>query len=160
LECLAFATGAIKGEMILHQQFFKRFNIIPQSEKSLSCLAYTQFVLATAAQASFAESMAALLPCFWIYREVGLHLQKNLNASHPYRDWIESYASAEFNVAVEKAIAITDRAAEHVSERVLEKMQSLFMTSSKLEWEFWDEAYKMPKQLCSSVEYSTYLLLD
>ena len=39
------------------------------------CLAYTQYLdRQVAATASLEEAVAAVLPCFWIYREVGLNI--------------------------------------------------------------------------------------
>ena len=112
LQCIIFASQTITAEMSLHRQFFEKFNIIPQQEKSLSCLAYTRFLLATASLDSFAETMAALLPCFWIYREVGHHLERNTVAANPYQSWIDSYAEPIFNAQVEKIISMTNKAAE------------------------------------------------
>lgn len=37
---------------------------------------YTQFLIATASTASLEEAIAAVLPCFWIYREMGSNNKK------------------------------------------------------------------------------------
>ncbi len=141
LQCLEFANGAITAEMTLHQHFFDQWGIVSTGEKSLSCLAYTQFLVATASQASFAEAMAALLPCFWIYREVGYHVRKNSVNNNPYQRWIDTYSDEVFHLGVEKAIALLNKSAEKVSEHELERMKVLFRMSTKLELSFWNDAY-------------------
>ena len=39
-------------------------------------LAYTSYLLATAHAGPFHEAVAALLPCYWIYWEVGKELER------------------------------------------------------------------------------------
>lgn len=147
LTCIDFAKGAVTAEISLHQELFKQFNIEPKTKKSLSCLAYTQFLLASTQQGSFAEAMAACLPCFWIYREVGRHIQLLTHAQTPYATWIDTYSGAEFDASVDRAIALTNKAALHASDATLKKMQNLFHKSSQLEWAFWEGAYRLEKLL-------------
>ena len=75
------AQDAIVVERSLHEEFFAEFDISAEvalaTQPSPTCLNYTNFLLATAYQYSFAISLAAVLPCFWIYLEVGKH---NLSA--------------------------------------------------------------------------------
>lgn len=145
LTCLDFAKGAINAELSLHQDFFTKFNITPVTEKSLSCLAYTQFLLTNTQQGSFAEAITACLPCFWIYREVGRHIQKENQAHNPYATWIDTYSGAEFDAGVAKAIVLTNKAATDASPATLKKMQNLFKQSTQLEWAFWNDAYHLKK---------------
>lgn len=142
LICLQFAEKAAHTEISLHYDFFKQYNIKPVTEKSLACLAYTQFLLATTTQQCFAQSMAALLPCFWIYREVGKYIKSIAAPNNPYQTWIDTYSGIEFDRAVEKAIAITNEAAEHVGKAIQSQMQELFIISSKLELAFWPSSLK------------------
>jgi thiaminase/transcriptional activator TenA len=141
MDCLNFAKGSALAEMSLHQEFLHRFSVTASTEKSISCLAYTQFLLFTATQESFAESMAALLPCFWIYREVGCYIKARAIPNNPYQLWIDTYAGVDFDTGVEKAIAIIDQASQQASLGTLKKMKSLFKTSTLLELDFWHSAY-------------------
>ena len=144
LNCLEFAKGAVTAEHSLHQDFFEQFEVVVTKEKSLSCLAYTQFLLATAAQKSFHESLAALLPCFWIYHEVGLYTQSNAAVANDYQPWIDAYAGEAFNEGVQIAIDMTNEIAHGVSDESRQRMLNAFMMSAKLELEFWDSAYRFP----------------
>ena len=53
------------------------------------------------------------------------------------------YSGEEFQEVVRKAIDLTDRVAEDANDKQLEKMQEAFITSTRLEWIFWDSAYRM-----------------
>lgn len=141
LDCLAFAKDAILAETSLHHTLLHTATPALVPKKSLSCLAYTQFLLATTSHRSFAESMAALLPCFWIYREVGNYLLANTDDRNPYHPWIETYSGNAFDISTAKAINITEMAAAQASTEISHSMRDLFTTAAQLELAFWDEAY-------------------
>lgn len=139
---LGFAGEAVAVEQALHESFLKRFAAPEDLGKSPACLAYTQFLLATAALEEYPVMVAALLPCFWIYREVGLHIHARAASPNPYQDWIDTYAGEDFSASVDQAIALTDEAAESAGEPVRKRMIEAFVLSSRLEWMFWDSAYR------------------
>ncbi|MCS7154284.1 MAG: thiaminase II [Bacteroidota bacterium] len=139
-----FAQGAVEVERALHESYFRELGIRkPLQVQSPACFAYTNFLLATAACRSLEEGMAALLPCFWIYREVGRAIYAQASPDNPYRRWIDTYASEQFASWVERAIAMTDRFAAGASKRTRALMQRAFEASARLEWMFWDSAYRM-----------------
>ncbi|MEM7054193.1 MAG: TenA family protein, partial [Pseudomonadota bacterium] len=121
----------------------KRFVAPEGLGKSPACLAYTQFLLATAALEEYPVMVAALLPCFWIYREVGLHIHARAASPNPYQDWIDIYAGEAFSNSVDRAIAMTDEAAKSAGEPLRQRITEAFVLSSRLEWMFWDSAYRM-----------------
>lgn len=137
-----FAIGGLVVERELHEKFFKEFNIDPDVNQQPACFAYTRFLLSVTALKSYQEGVAALLPCFWIYGEVGKHIIKKTAPNNPYQAWIDTYAGEEFNQAVQKAIEITDEAAEHSSDETKQQMEETFVQSTKLEWNFWNAAYE------------------
>ena len=143
LEFLRFAENAIVVERALHAGYFEEFGVREDTAQSPSCAFYTSYLLATAAQRSHEEAVAALLPCFWIYREVGNWIHARAAPGNPYRRWIDTYAGVEFAAAVDRAIAATERAAELASPRRRERMTAAFVTSARLEWMFWDSAYRL-----------------
>ncbi|MDR1180054.1 MAG: thiaminase II [Spirochaetales bacterium] len=132
----------IAGERGMQDEFFKIYGIEDlQIEQSPACVAYTNYLLATATTRSYEEAVAAVLPCFWIYREVGNHIFRNAVRGNPYRKWIDTYASEEFVVSVDRAIDITDAAAQ-ASPALQPKMKNAYETATRLEWMFWDSAYR------------------
>jgi thiaminase (transcriptional activator TenA) len=146
LDFVRFAEGAVVVERALHEEYFQLFGVRnPTVIQSPSCFAYTNFLIATAAQRSYEEGVAALLPCFWIYQAVGRHIHACASAHNPYQKWIDTYAGEEFGRLVDKAIKITDEVADRASPGGRGAMKEAFVTSSRLEWMFWDSAYRMER---------------
>ncbi len=139
---------AIVVERMLHESFFAEFGIKVQdalaTSPSPTCLNYTNFLIATAYQFDFAIAVAAVLPCFWIYLEVGKHIYQQANSkANPYQKWIDTYIDADFEASVNYVIQIADREAEQASIKQLELMERVFYRASQLEWMFWDSAYHL-----------------
>ncbi|AGA76510.1 thiaminase II [Echinicola vietnamensis] len=141
-----FAAGAIVVERALHESYFKELGLPDEVEPSPSCLLYTNYIRNQAGFANIEKAVAAILPCFWIYKAVGDHIYAQQDGSeNPYKNWIDTYAGEEFATSVEKAIAITDQLAEEASPAAREEMFEAFEMASKLEWMFWDSAYRTEK---------------
>jgi thiaminase (transcriptional activator TenA) len=145
---LGFASGVAIVEQALHETYFKEFEVTPDSEKAPACFAYTQYLLATAALGPYSEAVAALLPCFWIYREVGSHIHAQAAGDldkNPYGRWIATYAGEGFDASVRRAIEIVESIAGQTGEPERELMRRAFERSSRLEWRFWDSAYQLER---------------
>jgi thiaminase/transcriptional activator TenA len=145
----AFAESALEAvavEQALHERYLREFGIDPvrlaEAEPSPDCLGYTSFLLATAYHDPWEVLVAALLPCFWVYWDVGSAISKRSAATNPYRAWIDTYADEAFGEAVRKVIGITDRAAEAASSATVGQMMGAFVRSTQYEWLFWDSAYQ------------------
>lgn len=141
-----FSTGAIFAERSLHESYFVEFGLANQVQPSPSTLLYTNYILNQAAYANVEVAVAAVLPCFWIYKAVGDHIfAQQDNDQNPYKRWIDMYAGIEFAAAVEKAIAIADKMAAQANAETQAKMLLAFEMATRLEWMFWDGAYQMEK---------------
>ena len=143
LHFLDFAKDGLIVERALHDEYFRRFDVTLDVDQAPGCFAYTNYLIATASHRSFDEAVAALLPCFWIYREVGMHIVGHSVPDNPYQLWIDTYAGEEFGAAVERAIEITEEVASGATEEGRKRMDEAFVLSSRLEWMFWDSAYRM-----------------
>ena len=139
---LQFAGNAIVVEKAMHEVFFKKYSIKPVHQKSPACFTYTSFLLSVAALRSIEEAIAAILPCFWIYYQVGNHIFTYASGNNPYQDWIDAYAGEEFKIETEKAVNITDEIAEQANELTRKKMKEMYIFSTKLEYMFWESAYR------------------
>lgn len=143
------AKVAVVVERSLHADYFDRFGVSPAefaaAELSPACHHYTTFLLATAHAEPYPVVLAALLPCFWVYAEVGKDIHGRAADPNPYRAWIDAYASEEFDAAVAAVIATTDRAAGQAAPATLEAMQSAFSRAMQLEWMFWDSAWRLER---------------
>ena len=142
LRFLKFAEDSILVEKAMHEKFLSEYKDEGEIRKSPTCFSYTNFLLATSAFGSTEEAVASVLPCFWIYREVGDHIYKNAGPDNPYREWIDTYSAEEFRKATDIAIGITDEIAAQSNELTRSKMTEVFKTSARLEYIFWESAYK------------------
>ena len=142
---LDFSKGAILAERSLHEFYFDYYGIKLDVGKAPGCFTYTHFLISTATHSSYKETLAALLPCFWIYREVGMHIHKNAAENNPYQKWIDTYSGDEFQAIVQNAIDLTDRVAEGANAEQTKRMQEIFVVSTRLEWMFWDSAYNLER---------------
>ena len=88
--------------------------------------------------------MAAILPCFWVYMEVGEYILANqTKGENQYQEWIDTYGGDEFGNAVKLAIDICDDMAAKGGESLREAMTNAYVMCTKMEWMFWDSAYKL-----------------
>ncbi len=105
--------------------------------------AYVDHLLAASASGSYAVLLAAVLPCYWLYAEVGQQLhhgyvQSGASDEHPYADWLRTYADEAFAEATRKAIDITDAAAQAASPAERTAMMEAFAQSCRYETAFFD----------------------
>lgn len=140
-ELLTCATDAIQVERDLHQMMSQTLSIPPARGQEPACFAYTQFLLAATALESYAVGLAAILPCFWIYRDVGLDIAGRAAAENPYQPWIDTYSDVGFQAVTDRMIAMMDRAAAAAGAAERERMAAAFVRSAQCEWAFWDAAY-------------------
>jgi thiaminase (transcriptional activator TenA) len=143
------AEGAIVVERALHGSFFRQYGIAPevfeQTPLSPACHHYVSFLIATAYGEPYEVLLGALLPCFWIYAEVGRDIHARAAPANPYQAWIDTYAGEEFHAAVQGVITATDEAAAGASAQMRAKMHAAFARATQLEWIFWDSAYRLER---------------
>jgi thiaminase/transcriptional activator TenA len=136
------SQNALLAERSLHEHYFAEYGVSREARENPACLGYTSFVLASAALESLGEALAALLPCFWIYREVGTHIARSAASPNPYAKWIETYSDEAFSAGVDRFTELTDAVAAEASDRERLRMEERFMTASHFEYYFWDDAYQ------------------
>jgi thiaminase (transcriptional activator TenA) len=142
------ALGAVEVERSFHASFG---NSLGLSRKQLDAVtkgpitqAYIGHLQSVARSGTLGELVAAVLPCYWIYGEVGRRLYRNRPRKPKiYRQWIETYASEAFWKPVREQIQLMDRlgAAANPSEKKL--MSAHFLLSSRYEFMFWEQAYRL-----------------
>ena len=141
---LSFAGDTMAVEKILHESYLGSLDGLPPM--SPANLLYTSYLLRQLAVDSLGVAVAAVLPCFWIYKAVGDYILAGKTiAGNPYQSWIDTYGGEEYGQAVEKALTIGDELAAQTNEAGRRVMTEAFVTCSRLEWMFWDSAYKLEK---------------
>ncbi len=140
------AAGAIAVERQLHAHYMGLYGVdaadFAATPPSPACAHYVGFLIATAAMGGAAEAVAALLPCFWIYRDVGAAIHATAQPGNPYRAWIDTYAGADFDAATTAMCELADRLGAGASAGEAARMQAAFSRSAVLEWMFWDSAWR------------------
>jgi thiaminase/transcriptional activator TenA len=140
------ATGAIAVERSLHESFFADFGLSEQDVAATPMaptnLAYTSYLLASVHVGSFPEALGAVLPCYWIYWEVGKELLQRGSPDPLYERWIETYGGEEFAAVVRAVLALTDRLGLELAPAEEGRMHERFRATSRYEWMFWDMGYR------------------
>lgn len=140
------AAGALRVERSLHEGFFREFGLstdaVTATPLAPANLAYTNYLLAVAYGAPFHEALAALLPCYWIYWEVGKELTRAGSPNPLYARWIETYGSDEFGSIVAAVLEASNEVAAGVGKTERDCMLQHFRTTSRYEWMFWDMGYR------------------
>jgi thiaminase/transcriptional activator TenA len=140
----AHAADAIAVEQDMHGELLAELGINPGAVEiarpAPANLAYTSYLLATTLSGSFADGVAAVLPCYWIYWMVGRVLARRGSPDPRYQRWIDSYASEDFASVVSDVLAVTDRLDLSLAERRV--AIDHFRTTSRYEWMFWDMGYR------------------
>jgi len=146
LSFIKYSEMSLVGEMELHNSYFKEYGISELVPMSPTCHHYVHYVQSESYMSQVEVGMAAILPCFWIYQKVGTYLYSiSTTENNPYQAWIDTYASPELDELVQSALTLIDAAAEKCTPAQQEKMTQAFLYASKLEYMFWDSAYRLEK---------------
>lgn len=144
------AAGAIDAERSLHRGFLLPRGIDPDAsdapEPSPTCWAYVEGLKVAAALQPLGVGMAAVLPCFRVYLEVGTTIVDSVAGArsddHPYRAWIDAYSDPAFAESVRDAEAYTDLLADRAGAGERAAMLAAYSRSTRFEWMFWDAAWR------------------
>lgn len=140
------AAGALDVERTLHESLLPALGIdatsIAHTAPAPTNLAYTSYLLATVHGGCYAEGVAAVLPCYWIYWEVGKHLLKTGSPDARYQRWIDTYGGDEFGTVVQEVLDVTDGLEPTVTAAEKSRMMRHFAATARYEWMFWDMGYR------------------
>jgi thiaminase (transcriptional activator TenA) len=104
--------------------------------------AYMSYLTAICATGSYAEAVATVLPCYWIYREIGHLLTARSSPDPLYARWISTYGSPEFDAIVNLVLTAADRLGADLGAAERERCVRHFTATARYEWMFWDAAYR------------------
>jgi thiaminase (transcriptional activator TenA) len=91
--------NGVLDELKLHNTYAARWGIdLPEVVPMPATLAYTNFLLETAALQSVGETCAAMTPCMRLYAFLGQSLiAAGISTDNPYTEWVQTYAASEFD---------------------------------------------------------------
>ncbi len=147
-----FAREGMAAERELHEMLSQRWSDanlscdssetkIPPSQVTAEYIAHTrQWVDAEELELS----MAAILPCLWVYGDIGRYLYDNSELeNNRYRAWIETYSSELMQSGVKMSIDLANALAQSTSAKYRAAMRYAFIKSVWYEWAFWEWAYRV-----------------
>ena len=139
------AADAVAVEQDLHVRLLGEIGLtaadVDSEPAGPTTVAYTSYLLTVAATGSYAEAVATVLPCYWVYRDVGSELLARSSPDPVYASWISTYGSAEFDATVTAVLAATDRLGRELGLAERERCRAHFAMTARYEWMFWDAAY-------------------
>ncbi|WP_444662077.1 bifunctional hydroxymethylpyrimidine kinase/phosphomethylpyrimidine kinase [Cellulomonas sp. CW35] len=147
-----FARGAaacLDVERRLHEQRLAR-SARDGSRQGASAssvtTAYVDHLLAVAATGSYADVVAAVLPCYWVYADLGARLRARAGdlTAHPYGDWVGTYGDEEFAAVTAQARAHADAAGRSLDAAGRARMREVLAVSCEHEVAFFDQVRPAP----------------
>ena len=138
-----FSENTIETERKLLKKYLgpplSFFNSDKTRQKIPVISAYTEHLSQTAQNASLEEAVASLIPCFWIYNELGKQMNSDCSPNNPYRAWIASYSSNQFSSSTQTIIEISNELNGVISCPLQqEKINQAFLKSAEFELQFFD----------------------
>lgn len=143
---VAWAQGAAECLIVeaeLHRSYLGGKNHAESSAPSPITMAYTDFLLARVMDQDYVIGAAAVLPCYWLYAEIGLNLAAQNHPDHPYHAWLDTYSSEEFIAGTQAAINRVEQALEQAGPAQRVTAARAFLSASMYELEFFDQATRV-----------------
>ena len=141
--------GALEGlkaildvEMDLHIRLCAKWGLSAEQLEATpekgETVAYTRFVLDAGNAGDLLDLYVALAPCMIGYGEIGAALVGTAGDSNPYSEWINEYASADYQELTKATIENLDTlASEMMTEARYPRLKTLFGAATRLEADFW-----------------------
>jgi len=138
--------------------FVKNPNVVKTGLIAPATISFTSYLVSICSTEPVELAIAAILPCFWAYREVGLLIARNSVNNNTYANWIKNYSSEAFSESVDEVIKVFDELGENTTNEIREKMLDIFYKSICLEWHFWNDAYNLAA--FDNLKETSFITLD
>jgi len=144
--CAATVHALLVEEIGLHVETCAAAGIgrgeLDATEEHPANIAYTRYVLDTGHRGDVLDLLAALAPCVLGYGEIGARLQ-TVATSDTYRDWIDTYAGADYQSTAHDVGGLIDRVVaarlgpDPAAHPRWPALTRIFTTATRLEADFW-----------------------
>ena len=98
------AQNTYEAELSLHENFAKKLGITKEEKDTFipapTAYAYTSHMYRAAYEGHLGDTIAAILPCYWLYYEIGERLKECQPEEPIYNEWISAYGSDWFRTLV------------------------------------------------------------
>ncbi|GCF94881.1 aminopyrimidine aminohydrolase [Enterococcus florum] len=148
-QLLENAQNLMLGEVAIRTDFFNELKIteeeIVNTPIAPTAYHYVSHMYRQLIDGTPNTAFAGMLPCAWLYQEIGTRLIESGSPSPLYQRWIETYSGEESAQAICKERALLDRLYEESAEGEQKQMLEAFVISSKMEYAFWEMATQLEK---------------
>ena len=127
-------------ELRLHQGYAARWEVDLHPAPDSATSAYTNFLLAVAALEPVGHIAAAMTPCMRLYAYLGQQLAAQTKPESPYREWVMTYSSEQFEALARRLEGLLDR---YGGDQ--DRLAVLYHQAMELELRFLDGASRWEK---------------
>ncbi|MES2614339.1 MAG: TenA family protein [Bdellovibrionota bacterium] len=114
---------------------------VETKELTSATLNYIYFFKNIESSNNCGEISAAVLICLWIYHRLACDMRSYSSKNNPYDFWSERYSRPEFKLKVDFMRELTDRLFMQSSDEERRCMLAHFVTTAKLEYDFFKVSY-------------------
>ncbi|CAM3696666.1 thiaminase II [Marinicrinis lubricantis] len=136
-----------EAELELHRSVFQELNVTEQEfegfEAAPASYNYVSHMYSAIHNGDVSEAFAAILPCPWLYLEVGQYYKNARPGVSLYEDWIQLYSSREYEASVLVQIDMMNRFADPSMASKRTVLKQHFKKSCYYEWKFWEMAWTL-----------------
>lgn len=136
------ASHLAEGEQAIRATFFEELGItaaeIEETPIAPTAYHYVSHMYRQLSAGTVNSAVAGLLPCAWLYQEIGERLSKEGSPNSLYQRWIETYAGEEAAEEVQEQCQLVNRLYQESSAKEQEQMLEAFYISSQMEYLFWE----------------------
>ena len=136
------ATHLAQGEQAIRETFFKELHITAAEIKTTpiapTAYHYVSHMYRQLIDGTVNSAVAGLLPCAWLYQEIGTALIKQGSPNSLYQRWIETYSGEASAKEVQSQCELVNRLFDESPASEQTQMIDAFCVSSQMEFLFWE----------------------
>ncbi|MCR4942472.1 MAG: thiaminase II [Campylobacter sp.] len=144
-----FINAIISGEIELHKSILSLgidTDKIALKDESLCNLAYTRYMLSVGESGDYLDMLVALSACAIGYTQIALNMLSRLKTipqNHPYKEWIQTYASKEMQDESKEFCDFVNSYTDKIDEAKFKRLSEIFANVTRLEIAFWQHGLDM-----------------
>lgn len=139
------ARTTAEAELTVHKEHAEILNItnedIGDFKPAPTAYAYTSHLYRATLSGCLAQTVAAMLPCYWLYADIGRLNEQATPEPEIYQNWIKMYASDWFQDATKWQIDLLNSLVADMNESDKEKVKEQFVIAKEYELAFWEMSY-------------------
>lgn len=167
-EFKCFSKEILNAEMNLHIRYlgkstqsmtFFRTSLQKPIKKIPVISQYTQHLIETATRGTLEEAVLSCIPCFWIYRQLGLQMSPSQTLKNPFHLWISSYSSPRFERSTSSLLSIANELIGHTTcPQAQNVLLAPMLKSLYFELQFFDSVMALENNLSKDFIHPTSTL--